>query len=152
MNAGRWRMIGQLTTTIAAAVCLAGPVCAQGERIESGLWKVTTRFVMNGAQMPLDVKTRCLSAEQAGDPVKTFSPEVASVNTECNKIEETMRGGRLKWHMQCKGQIDIDVMGDFTFDSATHYSATVATKAFMAGQKVADSSAAIEGEHTGECR
>jgi hypothetical protein len=136
---------------LVAATCLAGAVCAQNERIDHGWWKTTTNVVMNGAQMPPEVKTRCLSPEQAGDPVKTFSPEVASVNTECKKIEETMQAGRLKWHMQCKGQIDIDVTGDFTFDSATHYSATVATKAFMAGQKVADSRAAIEGEHSGPC-
>jgi Protein of unknown function (DUF3617) len=104
MDAIRWRMIVRLIAAIAAVVYLAGPVFAQSGRIESGLWKVTTRFVMNGAQMPLDVKSRCLSAEQAGDPVRTFSPEVASVNTECNKIEETMQGGRLKWHMQCKAR------------------------------------------------
>jgi hypothetical protein len=136
---------------IVAAVLLAGPACAQSERIEPGAWKVTTRLVMNGSPMPVEVKTRCLSAEQAGDPAKTFSPEVGSVNTECKAVEQSMRGGRLTWHMQCRGQIDIDVMGDFTFDSATHYSATIATKAFMAGQKVADSSAAIEGEHSGAC-
>ncbi|MES1156126.1 MAG: DUF3617 family protein, partial [Pseudorhodoplanes sp.] len=123
----------------------------QTERIEAGLWKVTTNLIMNGAPMPVEIKNRCLSAEQAGDPAKTFSPEVASVNTECKTAEQSMQAGRLKWHMQCRGQIDIDVTGDFTFDSAKHYSATVATKAFMAGQKVADSSAAIEGEHTGAC-
>ena len=105
---------------------------------------------MNGAPMPVEVKNRCISAEQAVDLVTTFSPEVASVNTEC-KSERNMQSGRLKWLMQCRGQIDIDVAGDFTFDSAKHYSATVATKAFMGGQKVADSSAAIEGEHAGAC-
>lgn len=133
-----------------AAICFASPVCAQSERIEPGLWRVTTRLVMNGAPMPVEVKNRCLSPEQTGDLTKTFSPEVASVNTEC-KSDQSVQGGRLKWHMQCRGQIDIDVTGDFTFDSATHYSATIATKAFMAGQKVADSSAAIEGEHAGAC-
>ena len=130
--------------------CLAVPVSAQNERIEPGYWKVTTNLIMNGAPMPVEVKNRCISAEQAGDLLATFSPEVASVNTEC-KSDRTMQAGRLKWQMQCRGQIDIDVTGDFTFDSAKHYSATVTTKAVMAGQKVADSSAAIEGEHTGAC-
>jgi len=134
----------------AGVFCLVASAYAQRERIDPGLWKVTTRLVMNGAPMPVEVKTRCVSVEQAGDLVKTFSPESASVNTEC-KSDQSMHGGRLKWHMQCRGQIDIDVTGDFTFDSATRYSATVATKAFMAGQKVADSSAAIEGEHAGAC-
>ena len=131
-----------------ALFCLASSAYAQSERIDAGLWKVTTQLIMNGAPMPVEVKNRCLSPEQAGDLVKTFGPEVASVNTEC-KSERAMQAGRLTWQMQCRGQIDIDVTGDFTFDSATHYSATVATKAFMAGRKVADSSAAIEGEHAG---
>ena len=134
----------------AGAICLATSAYAQSERIDPGLWKITTRLIMNGAPMPVEVKNRCLSGEQASDLVKTFSPESASVNTEC-KSDQSMQAGRLQWHMQCRGQIDIDVTGDFTFDSATHYSATVATKAFMAGQKVADSSAAIEGEHAGAC-
>ena len=146
MIAQAWRVLA-----LVAVMCLAGPVYAQNDRIDHGWWKITTKLVMNGAPMPPDVKTRCLSPEQAGDPAKTFGPEVASVNTECKKIEEIMQSGRLKWHMQCSGQIDIDVTGDFTFHSATHYSATVATKAFMAGQKVADSSAAIEGERSGAC-
>jgi hypothetical protein len=134
----------------AGVICLVSSAYAQSERIDPGLWKVTTRLIMNGAPMPVEVKNRCVSPEQAGDLVKTFGPEVASVNTEC-KSERAMQAGRLKWQMQCRGQIDIDVTGDFTFDSATRYSATVATKAFMAGQKVADSSAAIEGEHAGPC-
>jgi hypothetical protein len=130
--------------------CLAVPAAAQNEKIEPGHWKVTTNLIMNGNPMPVEVKMRCISAEQAADLVTTFSPEVASVNTEC-KSDRNMEGGRLKWTMQCRGQIDIDVTGDFTFDSAKHYSATVGTKAFMAGKKVADSSAAIEGEHAGAC-
>ena len=66
------------------------------------MWKVTTKLIMNGAPMPVEVKNRCLSAEQAGDLVKTFGPEVASVNTEC-KSERAMKEGRLKWQMQCRG-------------------------------------------------
>jgi hypothetical protein len=143
-----------MTLRVAACVgmlCIVAPaVNAQSERIEAGLWKVTTNLVMNGNPMPVEVKNRCLTAEQAGDLAGTFGPEVTSVNTEC-KSERAFKDGRLKWMMQCRGQIDIDVSGDFTFDNAKHYSATVATKAFMGGRKVADSSAAIEGEHSGTC-
>jgi hypothetical protein len=113
-----------MTPRVAACVgmlCLVAPAAnAQSERIESGLWKVTTNVVMNGNPMPVEVKNRCLTAEQAGDLAGTFGPEVTSVNTECKS-------------------------------DAKHYSAKVATKAFMGGRKVADSSAAIEGEHSGTC-
>ena len=46
---------------------------------------------MNGNPMPVEVKNRCLTAEQAGDLAETFGPEVTSVNTEC-KSERAMQG------------------------------------------------------------
>jgi len=130
-------------------VAMAGAAAADG--IKPGSWKITTRVMMNGQPVPPEVKSRCLSADQAGDLKKTFGPEVGAMNTECRNTENKLEQGRLNWHIQCRGQIDIDVSGDFTFESETRYTAVVATKAFMAGAKVADSTAAIEGEHAGAC-
>lgn len=121
------------------------------EAVRPGQWRITTRVLMNGTTMPAEVKTRCLTAEQAGDPARTFSPEVAAVNTACERLDQKLDRGRLTWRMRCRGQIDIDVEGEFNFDSPERYIATVRTKAFMAGRPVADSSAAIEGVHAGPC-
>src|SRR5260221_14621116 len=85
-------------------LCLAVPASAQNERIEPGYWKVTTNLIMNGAPMPIEVKNRCISAEQAGDLAKTLSPESATGNTEC-KSHSAMKDGRLKRLMQSPGQI-----------------------------------------------
>jgi len=139
-----------------AVAVLAGSLLAAGsadaaDAVKPGQWTITTRVLMNGTTMPPEVKTRCLTAEQAADPARTFSPEVASVNTACERLDQKLDRGRLTWHMQCRGQIDIDVEGEFNFDSPERYAATVRTKAFMAGRQVADSSAAIEGVHSGAC-
>jgi len=54
--------------------------------------------------------------------------------------------------MLCKGQMEMDVSGDFTFDTPKHYSATIQSKGTMAGHEVVNTSVVIEGEHMGECQ
>lgn len=120
--------------------------------IEPGLWRVTSNTVMNGTAMPPDVKTPCITPQQAGDAAKTFSPEVSTVNSACERTEYDATGGKLKWRLQCKGQLDMDVAGNFTFDSPVHYTATITTKGWMAGQLVNSVDATLVGERIGECR
>lgn len=129
---------------------LASPAVAQST-IEPGLWKVTTKVLMNGNPTPVEVKTRCITPEQAADVVKTFSPAFAVMNAECKRDEPKFEGGKLSWRLVCKGQLDTDVSGEFNFSNPKHYTAIVVTKGWMAGQQVVDSSGAIEGEHTGAC-
>jgi len=58
----------------------------------------------------------------------------------------------LKWHLQCRGQLDLDVLGSFNFDSPSHYTATISSKGRMAGQLISDVKTEIEGERVGECQ
>ena len=44
-----------------------------------------------------------------------------------------MVDGKLKWKLVCKGQLDMELTGDFNFDTPRHYTATVRSKAAMAG-------------------
>lgn len=140
-----------LGTWLFVAVC-AGGSTARADGISPGLWKITETVIMNGATMPPQVKTRCLSVEQASDTAKTFSPEYRTINSDCERTEFLSTATRLKWRMECKGQMDMDVAGDFTFDSAGHYTAAISSKGALAGQQVVDTSVAIEGEQIGECR
>lgn len=133
------------------AAGLASPAIAQST-IEPGLWKVTTKVLMNGNPTPVEVKTRCITPEQAADVVKTFSPAYAVMNAECRRDEPKFEGGKLSWRLVCKGQLDTDVSGEFNFSNPRHYTAIVVTKGWLAGQQVVDSSGAIEGEHTGACQ
>lgn len=133
-----------------AFLCTASPAVADG--ISPGLWQVTETVVMDGAASQPQVRTRCLSAEQAGDTAATFSPEYRTVNSDCERAEFKSTASKLKWRMLCKGQMDMDVSGDFTFDTPKHYTATIRSKGSMAGREFVNTSVAIEGEHLGECQ
>jgi Protein of unknown function (DUF3617) len=126
------------------------PAFADG--IEPGLWQITETVIMNGNRTPPQTKERCLSAEQARDTAKTFSPEYRTVNSDCERAEFSSTAERLKWRMLCKGQLEMDVSGDFTFDTTKHYSAKIASKGSMAGRTMVETSVDIVGEHLGECK
>jgi hypothetical protein len=136
-----------------AFVCLAtAPLPAAADGIEPGLWQITETIIMNGNRTPSQMRTRCLSAEQAGDTAATFSPEYRTVNSDCERAEFSSTASRLKWRMLCKGQLDMDVSGDFTFDTPKHYSAKIESKGSVAGRTMVETSVTIDGEHLGECK
>ena len=128
------------------------PAEASELAIEPGQWKVTSTTVMNGANTPPAVKARCLTPEQAGDVAKTFGPVSGTINSTCEPAQAETTGRIMKWHLQCRGQVDFDVVGNFNFDSSTHYTATISSKGQMAGATISDIKTEIEGERVGECQ
>jgi hypothetical protein len=120
--------------------------------IEPGQWKVTSNTAVNGAASPPAVKARCLTPEQAGDVAKTFGPVSATVNSTCAPAEYETTERKLKWRLQCRGQLDLDISGNFNFDSPSHYTATVSSKGWMAGVLISDVKTELEGERVGECQ
>ncbi len=135
-----------------ACLCGAASSTASAEGIEPGLWQMRETVIMNGAATPAQVRTRCLSTEQAGDTAATFTPEYKTPGSNCDRAEFQSTATKLKWRMLCKGQMEMDVSGDFTFDSPKHYTATIQSKGTMGGREVVNTSVAIEGEHQGECQ
>lgn len=129
-------------------LALGGPANAEG--LQPGLWRVTSTPEVRGAPAPPQVKSRCLTPEEASDLDKTFSPESRTQNSACERIEHELTGTRLRWRLQCTGQMSMDVTGTFDFDMPQHYSAVVTTKASIGGQNM-DSRVTIEGERIGEC-
>jgi hypothetical protein len=119
--------------------------------IEPGQWKVTTNMTMNGATSPPQGKMRCITADQAADVAKTFGPVSGTVNSTCETPQSELNGHLLKWRLQCRGTLDLDVEGQFNFDGPRHYSATVTSKGRMAGQLISDVKSELEGERVGEC-
>jgi hypothetical protein len=73
------------------------------------------------------------------------------VNSTCERTEYEATGRILKWRMQCKGQLDMDVSGNFNFDSPVHYTATVVSTGKMAGALISDVKTELEGERVSEC-
>jgi hypothetical protein len=133
------------------ALPLSAVPAAADNLVEPGQWKVTSSTVMNGASSPPQVKARCLTPEQAGDVSKTFGPVMSTVNSSCERAEFDVTGRALKWRLLCKGQLDIDVAGNFNFDSPAHYTATVVSKGMMAGALISDVKTELEGERVGDC-
>ena len=141
--------LGLLLFCVLAALIVPA---AADDLIEPGQWKVTSSTVMNGAAMQRTVKDRCLSAEQVGDLAKTFGPSTGTVNSTCEPAELGTAGRLLKWRLRCRGQMDMEVFGTFDFDSPVHYTATVTSKAWMAGSLMSDVKTELEGERVGACQ
>ena len=150
MKACRLDVSADILAVALLGAVLGAPALADG--IAPGLWQVTETVTMNGNATPTQVRTRCLSPEQAGDTATTFSPEYRTANSDCERAEFESTSSKLRWRMLCKGQMEMDVSGDFIFDTPKHYSATIRSKGSMAGRTVVNTSVTIEGEHQGECQ
>jgi Protein of unknown function (DUF3617) len=119
---------------------------AFAEGIEPGLWKITSRTATGGVIGPPHETARCLTTAQSKDIAATFSPVSSTVNSVCAPIERSFNGEKLTWKLVCKGQLDMELTGEFIFDSVHHYTATTRTKAAMAGQQMVDSQDTLEAE------
>lgn len=150
---GRGTIRGGASVLIATGALAAMPVSVRAETpfIQPGQWTVTTRTTVNGVVQSPAARPRCFTPQQAGDIAKTFGPQFGTVNSACEDpvIETTAR--TLTWRLVCRGQLDMNVAANFDFDSATHYTATVASQNMIAGALVSDVKTEIEGERTGEC-
>jgi Protein of unknown function (DUF3617) len=142
MNRSAIALFGLLATSAAASA---------ESLIEAGEWKVTSSAVINGVTSPPQSKSRCLTPEQAGNVSATFGPVAGTVNSDCAAPTVDLAGKTLKWHLQCRGQLDIDATGEFTFDSPRHYTAIITSQGKMAGAVISDVKTDIEAERIGEC-
>lgn len=134
-----------------AVLPLVTATSALAQTLEAGRWRVMTT-TLSGPLAPPQVATRCLTPEDVADLGKTFVPQVKTENSECKRTEFNLESTGLTWRLQCKGQLDMDVAGQFIFDSPTRYSAMVTTKASMLDQIVQQSMVSISAERIGECR
>jgi hypothetical protein len=142
-----------------AALAAIGVLAASGaasrasaEGIEPGLWKIGIRTVANQIIGPPQESMRCLTADQAKDVVTTFSPVARTVNSTCAPIERQFADQKLTWHLVCTGQLDMELTGEFHFDTPKHYTATTTTKAAMAGQTMIDSRDLLDASWVSECK
>jgi hypothetical protein len=136
---------------LSAAALLLSASVALADGIDPGLWKITTRIESGGVVGPPHETQKCLTAEQTRDVATTFSPVSRTINSECAPLERSFVGTRLAWKLVCKGQLNMELAGDFTFDGPRHYSATVDTKAAMAGTAGTNTKNLIEAEWVSQC-
>jgi hypothetical protein len=139
----------RLAVTVALAI-VASTAFADG--IDPGLWKIIGRTATGGVIGPPHESSKCLTAAQVQDLATTFSPVAGTVNSVCSPIERSLSGPKLTWRLVCKGQLDMELNGEFDFDSPHHYSGTVRTKAVMAGMQMVDSQDTLEGQWVSACQ
>ena len=144
------RLASQIVCGFALACALGGsPGLADG--IEPGLWQVISRTQTGGVIGPPHESSKCLTPQDVADLATTFSPISRTVNSTCAPIERSLAGTRLIWRLTCKGQLDMELTGEFNFDSPRHYTATVQSKAAMAGMPMVDSQENIEARWLSAC-
>jgi hypothetical protein len=134
------------------AIVLAAAGAAQAGGLEPGLWQLTTRAEINGGMAPPQQSMRCLKPEDVADLDKTFSPVFNTVNSACERTEHEASPQRVKWRLICKGQVDMDVAGEFVFETPQRYVARMATTASMMGRPMQNSRSVIEATRVGECK
>lgn len=140
---------GICAAAIALALSAGG---ARAEELAAGLWKVVTKAEVNGATAPDQETMRCLTPDDVKNIEATFSPNSRTTNATCETTEHEASPQRLKWRLQCKGQLDMDVAGEFLFDAPEHYTATITTRASMLGREIQRSQATIEAQRVGACQ
>ncbi len=131
--------------------CALGGSTVLADGIEPGLWQVTSRTQTGGVIGPPHESSKCLTAQDVGDLATTFSPVSRTVNSTCAPIERSLSGSHLTWRLTCRGQLDMELTGEFNFDSPRHYTATVQSKAAMVGMPMIDSQENIEARWLSAC-
>jgi hypothetical protein len=150
---------GEISALYRGASAMCGLVLAAGlgvsaafaDGIEPGLWQVISRTQTGGVIGPPHESSKCLTPQDTSDLAIAFSPQSRTVNSTCAPIERSLSGSQLNWRLTCKGQLDMELTGEFNFDSPRHYTGTVQTKAAMAGMAMIDSQQNIEGRWLSAC-
>src|SRR5262245_44024052 len=75
--------------------------------LSAGQWKTVQSAEIDGVAGPVQQGARCLTEEAVADLGKTFSPISRTTNSTCERVEHELTPQRLKWRLQCTGQIDM---------------------------------------------
>ncbi len=144
-------VVASQRAVVTVVVLLSTPI-ARADGLQPGLWRILSRPVIDGVAGREQQSTRCLTPADVADLEKTFSPVGRTINSTCEMSEHELTPQRLKWHLQCTGQLDMDLEGEFLFDAPEHYSATVTTASSMLGRQLQAGRMTIEGQRVGECQ
>src|SRR2546423_1829368 len=97
-------------------VLLSSPL-ARADGLQPGLWRVLSRPVIDGVAGREQQNMTCLTPADVADLEKAFSPVGRTINSTCEMVEHALTPRGLKWHLQCTGQLDMDLAGEFLFDA-----------------------------------
>jgi Protein of unknown function (DUF3617) len=144
------RRMARLTLLAAVLATMASGGRAEG--IDAGLWRSVQTPTINGIAGPPRETSRCLRDADVSDLKRTFSPVYGTTNSACEQVEDEFSAQRLKWRLQCRGQLDMDVAGEFVFERRDRYTATIVALSSMLGKVMQQVHTRIEAERVGECQ
>lgn len=136
---------------LAVAMSIGFATAAYADGIDPGLWTIIDRVENGGVANPPHVSSKCLTADQTSDLAATFSPIATTINSDCAPMERSLKGPLLTWHLVCKGQLNMELSGEFNFDTPHHYTGTVLTKGDMPGMPPVNSKNTVEGYWVAAC-
>jgi len=136
---------------LAWTLLLAGSWPAGADGLRAGQWRAVQSPEIVGVAGPVQQTSRCLTPEAVADLDTTFSAVSRTTNSTCERTEHELTPQRLKWRLQCTGQIDMDVTGEFIFDSPEHYTATITARSFAMGRQLQSVRTSIDARRVGEC-
>jgi uncharacterized protein DUF3617 len=125
---------------------------AHADGLDAGLWRSVQTPTLNGNPGPPRETMRCLRDADVNDLDRTFSPVYGTTNSACEQTEHEFTPQRLKWRLQCRGQLDMDVAGEFVFERRDRYTATIVASSSMLGKLMQETHTRIEAERVGECK
>jgi Protein of unknown function (DUF3617) len=136
---------------IAVGIVLASALPAGAvEGPKPGMWKVITRVEENGGPIKETTQTNCVTAADFKDPGKAIQPEQSTPDEPCNRTGYRWDGRRLHFRIECTGNATSSSVGDIYYDTRTHFTGTITTKAQMGDRKF-DGHVTLTGERTGDC-
>jgi len=146
-----YRSIRLILSCLAVSAALAVSD-AHADGLDAGLWRSIQTPTLNGIAGPPSERMRCLREAEVNDLERTFSPVYGTTNSACEQTEQEFTPQRLKWRLQCRGQLDMDVAGEFVFERRDRYTATIVASSSMLGKVMQETHTRIEAERVGECK
>jgi hypothetical protein len=145
------RSTSLILSCLVVSAALAAPD-AHADGLDAGLWRSIQTPTLNGIAGPPRETMRCLRDAEVNDLERTFSPVYGTTNSACEQTEHEFTPQRLKWRLQCRGQLDMDVAGEFVFERRDRYTATIVASSSMLGKLMQETHTRIEAERVGECK
>ena len=135
-----------------ACLCLLSTPAFAAIELDPGLWQDTETGTEDGKPAKPEVTSDCMSPEEAKDPVKSLAVMKDS-GGQCDKLDIKEAGNIVTVVMLCGDpkEMQIDLVGTYTFLDRRHYTGTMKSTITLAGKKsTADKT--VDSKWIGPCK
>jgi hypothetical protein len=106
--------------TIFGLAALIGGLACAAPQATPGQWEITAKIHMDGTMkmdMPATTVKVCLKPEDVKDPTKQgfMNGPAGQQNHQCSKVDSSVSGDTVKFHMRCEGKHATEISGDVTY-------------------------------------